>query len=461
MIDPPSQRSPVLRTEKAAATARRLESLGPGWQVPGATAARTAPTRPTTDPYTRTPPPRNPMTPGVQRTSSVKPELSSLPAGSQDIAHRHASDHAAPSVYITVTEEAAGRRPEQRPRCVQFLRGWFPVIIVGVLSAKLWVDQPSLEQPAEGRWDARRLDPSSVHDRMYYVKCAIGGSLACASHAVLTPLDVVKVNMQMDPVKYRGLFQGLSLVAREDGCGISGLWRGAVAMAVAYGMQGICKFGLYEVFKDGLMTNFGYDFSEAHTGFVWVLASAVAETIADVALCPYEMLKVKQQTAPLGTFPMGFCAGARRFWQEREQNGFPFGSLAAVWVRQIPYTIAKFVVFERTVQFFYGSIFMLPKASYPRSIQLFVTLASGFITGVVAASISHVPDSLFSLRAKPENSTRSYAELVKEFGVWRLATSGLFMRMLMMGTLAALQWWVYDAFKAGVGLPTTATLFRK
>lgn len=36
-------------------------------------------------------------------------------------------------------------------------------------------------------------------------------------------------------------------------------------------------------------------------------------------------------------------------------------------------------------------------------------------------------------------------------GLW----NGLFARIIMIGTLTGLQWWIYNAFKAAVGLPTT------
>jgi len=41
----------------------------------------------------------------------------------------------------------------------------------------------------------------------------------------------------------------------------------------------------------------------------FLAASACAEVIADVLLCPMEALKVKMQTADHGTFPTNFSAG--------------------------------------------------------------------------------------------------------------------------------------------------------
>lgn len=46
----------------------------------------------------------------------------------------------------------------------------------------------------------------SKFDTMYYVKGAAAGGICCSiTHAALTPVDVVKTRVQLDPVKVRGL----------------------------------------------------------------------------------------------------------------------------------------------------------------------------------------------------------------------------------------------------------------
>jgi solute carrier family 25 (mitochondrial phosphate transporter), member 3 len=82
----------------------------------------------------------------------------------------------------------------------------------------------------------------------YYTACAIGGWLSCGlTHMAVTPLDVVKCNMQIDPVKYKSIGSGFSTVMKE--AGVSGLFRGWVPTLIGYGFQGTCKFGFYEYFK--------------------------------------------------------------------------------------------------------------------------------------------------------------------------------------------------------------------
>ena len=82
----------------------------------------------------------------------------------------------------------------------------------------------------------------------YYLTCALGGVLSCGlTHTAVTPLDVVKCNMQIDPTKYTSIGSGFSITMKEGGMG--GLVRGWLPTLFGYSVQGAGKFGLYEYFK--------------------------------------------------------------------------------------------------------------------------------------------------------------------------------------------------------------------
>lgn len=53
--------------------------------------------------------------------------------------------------------------------------------------------------------------------------------------------------LQVDPDKYKSIFNGFSVTLREDG--FRGLGRGWAPTFIGYSMQGLCKFGFYELFK--------------------------------------------------------------------------------------------------------------------------------------------------------------------------------------------------------------------
>jgi solute carrier family 25 phosphate transporter 3 len=303
------------------------------------------------------------------------------------------------------------------------------------------------------QWDARYLT-SVPHDGQYYTKCMIGGVLACGhTHTLITPLDVTKCNMQVNPGKFKGLLSGLKTIAAEEGS--SAIWKGWFPTLAGYSFQGALKYGLYEFFKDTYANALGEENYKKYKPLVWCAGSASAEVFADIALCPFEMVKVKVQTSKPGTWPTSFIPAAARMNELKAETRFPFGSIVPLWSRQIPYTVAKFFFFEKIVQLFYTHIFTNPKDSYSKVTQLGVTFASGYSAGVVCAIVSHPADSLVSQLGKAENKGKSVGQIAGEVGIANLATKGLGTRVLMIGTLTGLQWWIYDSFKAAFGLGTT------
>ena len=87
-----------------------------------------------------------------------------------------------------------------------------------------------------------------MYSPQFYQACTIGGILSCGlTHTMVTPMDVVKCNMQIDNKKYKSIGAGFSITAKEGGA--AGLIRGWGPTFVGYSIQGAGKFGLYEFFK--------------------------------------------------------------------------------------------------------------------------------------------------------------------------------------------------------------------
>jgi len=204
------------------------------------------------------------------------------------------------------------------------------------------------------------------------------------------------------------------------------------------------KFGLYEFFKDAYSTALGEEKAYQWRGLIYAAASGSAEFFADIMLCPWEMVKVKIQTSPQGTFPTAFGPALVEMRANAAETRFPFGSLVPLWSRQIPYTIAKFYFFEKVVEGFYTYVFTKPKDTYDKPTQLSITFASGYLAGIICAIVSHPADSLVSLLGKSDNKGKSVLQIANEVGIKDLMLKGLAPRILMIGTLTGLQWWIYD-----------------
>lgn len=135
----------------------------------------------------------------------------------------------------------------------------------------------------------------------------------------------------------------------------------------------------------------------------FAVSSACAEVIAYVLLCPWEALKVKMQTADEGTFTKNSIKGFNQMNKEGGINGF-YKGIVPLWCRQVPYTIVKFVAFEKIVQNFYKRVFTAPKDSYGKGTQLMVTFASGYLAGIFCAIVSHPADTMVSIINKREST---------------------------------------------------------
>jgi len=189
------------------------------------------------------------------------------------------------------------------------------------------------------------------------------------------------------------------------------------------------------------------------TGFL--ISSACAEVIADVLLCPMEAVKVRMQTSDKGQFPTEFGLA---FNEIKKEGAFGFyKGLSPLWFRQVPYTMVKFAAFERTVEAFYKYVFTKGKKNYSKATQLTVTFLSGYWAGIFCAIVSHPADTMVSKLNKLKSDDPVVTSIKKIYGeigfngLWR----GLTTRIIMIGTLTGLQWWIYDSFKTAVGLQTT------
>lgn len=304
---------------------------------------------------------------------------------------------------------------------------------------------------AVSSWNARNSH-AVPHDNAYYITCLTGGVVSSTNRWLQTPLDVVKCNMQVSPGKYTGMVSGLRLLWRSEG--VAGMYKGLGPTAAAYGLQTGTKYGLYEVFKDQFSTMVGADKAYEHRGLVCVTAAGCAEAVAVVLMCPFEMLKIKVQTSPSGTFAKSGGALSAMI-SNRQAMQFPFGSLVPLWGRQVPSTIANFYTFERVVEFIYGNILTKGKDNYDKPVQLGVTFASGYVAGFVSSVVSHPADSLVSLRVLPQNEGKSMLQIARQVGWFKLCTKGLVPRTLLTGTVIGCQWWIYDSFKTAMGLGTS------
>lgn len=280
----------------------------------------------------------------------------------------------------------------------------------------------------------------------YYLKCAVGGALSCGlTHTAVVPLDLVKCRIQVDPGKYKGIVTGFKVSVAEEGA--RGLAKGWAPTLIGYSIQGLGKFGFYELFKSIYADALGEENAFLWRTSLYLAASASAEFFADIGLAPLEAVKVRIQTKP--GFASTLREGFPKIMREEGISGF-YKGLGPLWGRQIPYTMMKFACFERTVELLYKHVVPKPREQCSKGEQLMVTFAAGYIAGVFCAIVSHPADTIVSKLNNEKGLTVGEAARRMGFGgMWK----GLGPRIIMIGTLTALQWFIYDTVKVILSLP--------
>ncbi|KRX77234.1 Phosphate carrier protein, mitochondrial, partial [Trichinella sp. T6] len=280
----------------------------------------------------------------------------------------------------------------------------------------------------------------------YFALCGLGGVVSCGlTHTGVVPLDLVKCRIQVNPEKYRGIANGFKLTVSEEG--IRGLARGWAPTAIGYSLQGLGKFGFYEIFKVVYSNALGEENSYLWRTSLYLAASASAEFFADIMLAPMEACKVRIQTQP--GCPSALRRVAPSILRQEGMWGF-YKGIVPLWMRQIPYTMMKFACFERTVELLYRYVVPKPRSQCSKPEQLGVTFIAGYIAGVFCALVSHPADSVVSKLNQDSGSTA--AQALRKLG-WRGVWKGLLPRIIMIGTLTALQWFIYDFVKVTFRMP--------
>ncbi|KAM3430800.1 hypothetical protein MY4824_007480 [Beauveria thailandica] len=297
--------------------------------------------------------------------------------------------------------------------------------------------------------NVKAADPQQLSGLALYSRFALAGAICCSvTHGALTPVDVVKTRIQLDPATYnRGMIGGFRQVVQNEGAGA--LLTGFGPTAAGYFLQGALKFGGYEFFKKQAINQLGYETASNNRTAVYLASSGLAEFFADIALCPLEATRIRLVSEP--TFAKGLIDGMGKMLKT-EGIGAMYAGFGPILFKQIPYTMAKFVVFEKVSE---AAFRAFPKENLSPSAQTGVNLGSGLMAGFAAALISQPADTMLSkinkTKGLPGEGTASrLVKIAKELGV-KGSFTGVGARLVMVGTLTAGQFAIYGEIKKALG----------
>ncbi|AET39082.1 Mir1p Ecym_3621 [Eremothecium cymbalariae DBVPG len=279
-----------------------------------------------------------------------------------------------------------------------------------------------------------------------YAKFALAGAIGCgATHSAMVPIDVVKTRIQLDPTKYNtGMIGSFRRIIGEEGA--AALLTGFGPTLLGYSLQGAFKFGGYEVFKKAFVDALGYDTACQYRTSIYISSAAIAEFFADIALCPLEATRIRLVSQP--TFANGLIGGFARIMKEEGVGSF-YNGFTPILFKQIPYNIAKFVVYEHAANAYYGLAGGKEKLS--ANISTGINLLAGLTAGLAAAIVSQPADTLLSKvnktkKAPGQSTVGLLIQLAKQLGVVG-SFAGLPTRLVMVGSLTSLQFGIYGRLK--------------
>ncbi|KAM5347552.1 hypothetical protein ACJ41O_007376 [Fusarium nematophilum] len=292
-------------------------------------------------------------------------------------------------------------------------------------------------------------EPKKLSGLNLYSRFAFAGAVCCSvTHGGLTPVDVVKTRIQLDPATYnRGMIGGFRQVIQNEGA--SALLTGIGPTFAGYFLQGALKFGGYEFFKQQSINTIGYENARNNRIAVYCVSGAAAEFFADIALCPLEATRIRLVSEP--GFANGLVSGFTKIARQEGLSAFYSGFGPILF--KVPYTMTKFVFYEKVVEFAYSNFFDKQKTS--DAMQTTINLGSGLIAGFAAAIVSQPADTMLSKINKTkglpgESNTSRLIKIGRELGL-RGSFSGIGARLFMVGAMSAGQFAIYGDLKKAMG----------
>ncbi|KAF9340139.1 mitochondrial phosphate carrier protein, partial [Mortierella sp. AD094] len=176
-----------------------------------------------------------------------------------------------------------------------------------------------------------------------------------------------------------GMAASFRQVVKAEGAGA--LLTGFGPTFAGYFLQGAFKFGGYEFWRKTLIDAVGLENAVNNRTAIYVVSAGIAEFFADVALCPLEATRIRLVSQP--TFATGLVSGFSRILKEEGViRGF-YSGFGPILLKQVPYTMAKFVVYERALEAILDTAG--PKEKLSAGTLTGINLTSGLIAGIAAA----------------------------------------------------------------------------
>ncbi|WFD21493.1 hypothetical protein MEQU1_000145 [Malassezia equina] len=253
---------------------------------------------------------------------------------------------------------------------------------------------------------------------------AAGGLCATLTHGGLTPIDVVKTRLQLEPA------------------GSKRRWRRQVLWLRVFKKQAIDWVGNETQVR-------------ASRQLIYLGAASAAEVVATTLLTPLEAARIRLVSER--HYARGLVGALSRLWTEGGLHGLYAGYILILF-KQVPYAVGQFYTNEMMHNLVTTTISSDTLQKAGKAGEIGVQLGCGLTAGVAAAVLSHPADTLLSKineggggRGSALKKLMVLAQEAGPFGLW----VGLPTRILMTAILVSGQFLIYEQTKAAFGAPAS------
>jgi solute carrier family 25 (mitochondrial phosphate transporter), member 3 len=312
-----------------------------------------------------------------------------------------------------------------------------------------WTQALASTKPLDPEYGPRGRSPIERDMRLglsSYLRFSASGAICCSAvHLAVTPVDVVKTKIQTNPLKYKGILSSFQMVLKEEGW--NAYFTGWQPTFVGFFVYGGLSYVMTEFIRRYLTELAGSTASEYEVPII-LIGAGVAAIGGSVILSPFESVRIRSVAQP--NFANSTVGVVKRMLNE-EGLGSLFSAVPAFWLKEIPFAMAKFTVFDISTAWMYENF---PAATEDLQLSLLVSLIGGTLGGFAAAIVSNPADATIAEMKKAKSSMGpldAANKLIARDGPSGLL-KGLRLRMVFYPLVVSLQFLVYDAVRIALGI---------
>ena len=251
-----------------------------------------------------------------------------------------------------------------------------------------------------------------------YLSFAASGAACTATvRTLLAPLDVTKTAMQSAPAQYEKLLP--SMRALYDVGGVSRLFTAVDVTIVGAAILGGVGFGVNEFLRRFFTEAAGGPGTAALYAIqITIGASLTSQVLSSILVCPLEVLRIRAVSASIEEVAKGGSKGAGgggggegsaadayklpggllTLWAEGGL-GVLYAPLLPLLLRELPFTVAKFLVFDAASQAITAAA---PASQETPAAAAGVALLAGCLAGIAGAVVSNPADAILTLAGQQQ-----------------------------------------------------------